>query len=119
MNSLIVLLSLAAVTLAQRSSISMSSSGAGNYQYKYQIGDEGGHMREESRVDGAVIGKYSYIDANGDLREVRYRADATGYHPEGDISVDKKTAAYAAAMADLAPKPQIVSTPRSCNCGST
>ena len=68
--------------------------------------------RTESGSGGVVTGSYSYTDANGDLRQVRYTADAHGYRPEGDISVDRKTAAAAAALAALAPKaPNVPNTP--------
>jgi len=51
-----------------------------------------------------VSGAYSYVDANGDLRQVRYVADAAGYRAEGDVSVDRRTAAAAAQLNALAPK---------------
>jgi hypothetical protein len=38
---------------------------------------------------------------------VRYVADAHGFRPEGDISVDRRTAAAAAHLAALAPKAPI------------
>ncbi|XP_022253086.1 adult-specific rigid cuticular protein 11.9-like [Limulus polyphemus] len=72
--------------------------------FMYSTGDEGAHAREETRSGGTVTGKYSYIDANGDMREVRYTAGPGGFMPEGDISVDKKTAAEADKIAAMAPK---------------
>ncbi|XP_076365412.1 uncharacterized protein LOC143254321 [Tachypleus tridentatus] len=72
--------------------------------FMYSTGDEGAHTRDEMRSGATVSGKYSYIDANGDLREVRYTAGPEGFKPEGDISVDKKTAAEAEKIAAMAPK---------------
>jgi hypothetical protein len=42
---------------------------------------------------------------------VRYVADAYGFRPEGDISVDRRTAAAAAHLAALAPKAPIPAAP--------
>ncbi|XP_013780343.2 adult-specific rigid cuticular protein 11.9-like [Limulus polyphemus] len=72
--------------------------------FMYSTGDEGAHTRDEMRSGDTVSGKYSYIDANGDLREVQYTAGPEGFNPKGDISVDKKTAAEAEKIAALAPK---------------
>ncbi|XP_013789437.1 adult-specific rigid cuticular protein 11.9-like, partial [Limulus polyphemus] len=74
-------------------------------KFLYKTGDAGDHSREEQiSSDGTVKGKYSYIDPNGEVREVRYTAGVGGFKPEGDISVDKKTAAEAARIAEMAPK---------------
>ena len=75
------------------------------YSFGYQTAD--GMTRTESGSGGSVQGQYSYTDANGDLRTVKYVADANGFRPAGDISVDKKTAAEAAALAAQAPKAPI------------
>jgi hypothetical protein len=72
------------------------------YSFGYTTAD--GQMRQESGSGGSVTGSYSYTDANGDLRQVNYVADALGFRAEGDISVDRRTAAAAANLAALAPK---------------
>jgi len=72
------------------------------YSFGYTTAD--GQSRQESGAGGAVTGSYSYTDANGDLRQVNYVADALGFRAEGDISVDRRTAAAAATLAALAPK---------------
>ncbi|XP_023210457.1 adult-specific rigid cuticular protein 11.9-like [Centruroides sculpturatus] len=81
----------------------LSSDGI-NYNFGYKTGDAGLHTRSESGTAGAVSGQYSYVDPNGHLRQVTYTADASGFHPSGDIGPDKKTLADAAAIAALAPK---------------
>ncbi|XP_022247189.1 uncharacterized protein LOC111086873 [Limulus polyphemus] len=85
--------------------------------FMYATGDEGKHTRDETREsDGSVTGMYSYMDPNGNLREVRYRAGTKGFQPEGDISVDKKTSVEAARLAAMAPKapkmPAVPETPK-------
>ncbi|CAG2121777.1 unnamed protein product, partial [Medioppia subpectinata] len=95
MRSLIVICACIAVSAAQFGH-------SGPYSFGYQTSD--GQSRQESGHGGAVTGSYSYVDANGDLRQVRYVADANGFRPEGDISVDKRTAAAAAHLAAIAPK---------------
>ncbi|XP_076372010.1 adult-specific rigid cuticular protein 11.9-like [Tachypleus tridentatus] len=81
-------------------------------KFMYKTGDEGDHAREEQiGTDGTIQGKYSYIDPNGNLREVRYTAGPGGFKPEGDISVDKKTAAEAAKIAEMAPKAPEIPAP--------
>ncbi|GFX13251.1 adult-specific rigid cuticular protein 12.6 [Trichonephila clavipes] len=85
----------------------------GQYNFLYNTGDAGAHKREEtSNGDGTVSGSYSYVDPNGDLRKVEYKAGGSiGFQPSGDISVDKKTAEKAAEIAALAPKAPAVETP--------
>ncbi len=39
------------------------------YSFGYSTAD--GQSRQESGAGGAVQGSYSYVDANGDLRQVR------------------------------------------------
>jgi len=72
------------------------------YSFGYQTVD--GMQRSESGSGNSVSGQYSYTDANGDLRTVKYVADANGFRPTGDISVDKKTAQEALMLAAQAPK---------------
>lgn len=74
------------------------------YNFHYSAGDAGGHQRTESGHGDKVSGSYSYIDPNGNVRTVSYTAGPDGFKPSGDISVDKKTAEDAAAIAALAPK---------------
>ena len=71
----------------------------GAYNFGYATGDAGGHSRVESGHGGTVSGSYSYVDANGDQRTVQYTAGPQGYMPSGDIGVDRRTAAAAAALA--------------------
>lgn len=70
---------------------SLSVKDDGSYQFYYETGKDGGsHSRSEVRhPDGVVIGKYSYEDPNGDIREVRYRADDSGYVENGGVSVEE------------------------------
>ncbi|GIX95527.1 adult-specific rigid cuticular protein 11.9 [Caerostris darwini] len=75
-----------------------------SYNFHYAAGDAGAHQRAESGHGSTVSGSYSYIDPNGNLRSVSYTAGPDGFKPTGDIGVDKKTAADAAAIAALAPK---------------
>ncbi|GIY81688.1 hypothetical protein CEXT_390921 [Caerostris extrusa] len=84
----------------------------GSYNFLYSTDDAGAHKREESsNGDGTISGSYSYIDPNGDLRKVDYKAGANiGFQPSGDISVDKKTAEKAQELAALAPKAPVVET---------
>ncbi|KAH9426196.1 hypothetical protein DERP_007136 [Dermatophagoides pteronyssinus] len=72
------------------------------YSFGYQTAD--GQTRQEQSHNGIVTGSFSYTDANGDLRQVKYTADENGYRPHGDIGVDRRTAEIAAQMAALAPK---------------
>ncbi|GBN82474.1 hypothetical protein AVEN_197110-1 [Araneus ventricosus] len=62
----------------------------GTYQFFYETGKEAGnHKRSEAKQsDGVVVGKFSYEDPNGDIREVNYRADDSGYIANGDVSVE-------------------------------
>lgn len=61
----------------------------GSYRFYYETGKEGGsHTRSEIRnPDGVVIGKFSYEDPDGEIREVNYRADNGGYVAQGDVGV--------------------------------
>ncbi|XP_054152583.1 adult-specific rigid cuticular protein 11.9-like [Oppia nitens] len=102
MKSFIVLSACIALSVAQFGA-------SGPYSFGYQTAD--GQSRQESGHGGAVQGSYSYVDANGDLRQVRYVADANGYRAEGDVSVDKRTAAAAAQLAAIAPKAPIPAAP--------
>lgn len=77
----------------------------GAYNFHYATGDAGGHQRQESGHGGTVSGSYSYVDPNGNPRTVSYTAGPQGYVASGDTGVDRKTAADAAAIAALAPKP--------------
>ncbi|XP_023226952.1 adult-specific rigid cuticular protein 11.9-like [Centruroides sculpturatus] len=80
--------------------------GGGGYNFNYNTGDAGGHARSEAgSADGSVSGSYSYMDPNGHLRQVNYRAGpGIGFQATGDTGVDKNTLAAAAAIAAQAPK---------------
>ncbi|KPM06751.1 cuticle protein-like protein 3 [Sarcoptes scabiei] len=73
------------------------------YAFGYSTAD-GMSRQERGDHNGLVTGSYSYTDPNGDLRHVKYVADAHGFRAEGDVGVDRKTAEAAAAIAALAPK---------------
>uniref|UniRef100_T1JCF1 Cuticle protein 6 n=1 Tax=Strigamia maritima TaxID=126957 RepID=T1JCF1_STRMM len=61
--------------------VSQAENGA--YDFAYDTGD-GYHI--QSRDDrGTVTGKFAYIDPEGQLREIDYKADDNGFHPSGDI----------------------------------
>lgn len=52
------------------------------YQFGYEIEDGQGnlqHRHEESDGDGAKVGSYGYVDANGIYRKVEYIADKNGF----------------------------------------
>ncbi|KAF8783502.1 Adult-specific rigid cuticular protein 12.6 like protein [Argiope bruennichi] len=85
---------------------------SGKYTFLYSVEDAGAHKRQESsNGDGTVSGSYSYVDPNGDLRKVEYKAGGSiGFQATGDISVDKKTAEKAQEIAALAPKAPVVET---------
>ncbi|CAL1292926.1 unnamed protein product [Larinioides sclopetarius] len=87
---LIILSTLLAGTLAAPMIQSLNVNDDGTYQFFYETGKEAGyHKRSEAKQpDGVVIGKFSYEDPNGELREVNYRADDSGYTANGDVSVD-------------------------------
>ncbi|XP_054708840.1 adult-specific rigid cuticular protein 11.9-like [Uloborus diversus] len=96
--------------VAMCAEIGMNQAGD-SYNFHYAAGDAGGHRRAESGHGKTVTGSYSYVDPNGHLRTVSYTAGPDGFKPSGDIGVDKKTAADAAAIAALAPKAPIPAAP--------
>jgi len=52
------------------------------YAYSYQVADDSEQTyiaKQEDRDGSDVTGEYSYVDPNGALITVRYRADETGY----------------------------------------
>ncbi|GIY02097.1 adult-specific rigid cuticular protein 11.9 [Caerostris darwini] len=108
MKFLLVPLFLASVAMA--ADMGMNIAG-GAYNFGYHTGDAGGHSRVESGSAGNVAGSYSYIDANGDRRTVQYSAGPGGYQASGDVGVDRRTAAAAAALAAMAPKAPIPAAP--------
>jgi len=101
MRFIIATLFLASVTMAADMGMNIHGNA---YNFGYNTGDAGGHSRAESGSSGSVAGSYSYIDANGDRRTVHYTAGPEGYKASGDISVDRRTAAAAAALNAMAPK---------------
>ncbi|KAG5673280.1 hypothetical protein PVAND_003340 [Polypedilum vanderplanki] len=63
----------------------------GSYSYGYEAAD-GSFKIETKSTNGEVKGKYGYIDADGNLREISYGADANGFSPSGtDINVPPPT----------------------------
>ncbi|GFQ74406.1 uncharacterized protein TNCT_186741 [Trichonephila clavata] len=56
------------------------------YKFQFKTGDDGDHTRaEESDTTGQVTGMYSYVDPNGILRTIRYKAaPGTGYQAFGE-----------------------------------
>jgi len=64
------------------------------YQFSYSTGTQGPAQifREEKRSpDGSVVGKYGYVDPNGQLRVVEYRAGPQGFSASGDTGPDHET----------------------------
>lgn len=80
---------LVATSVAAPAAQSLMFRDDGSYRFYYETGKEGGsHTRTEVRgPDGVVIGKFSFEDPDGELREVNYRADETGFVAKGDVGV--------------------------------
>ena len=56
----------------------------GSYTYGYEAAD--GTFKLETRFpDGAVQGKYGYVDVNGEVKIIEYGANAMGFQPTGDL----------------------------------
>jgi len=56
----------------------------GSYTYGYEAAD--GTFKLETRfADGAVQGKYGYVDVNGEVKIIEYGANAMGFQPQGDL----------------------------------
>ncbi len=36
-------------------------------------------------MDGSVLGKYGYVDTNGEVKVIQYGANAMGFQPNGDL----------------------------------
>lgn len=63
----------------------------GSYSYGYEAAD-GSFKIETKSANGEVKGKYGYVDADGNIREISYGADKNGFSPEGtDINVPPPT----------------------------
>lgn len=63
----------------------------GSYSYGYEAAD-GSFKIETKDANGQVRGKYGYVDADGQVREISYGADKNGFSPEGtDINVPPPT----------------------------
>lgn len=63
----------------------------GSYSYGYEAAD-GSFKIETKAANGDVKGKYGYVDADGNVREISYGADKNGFNPEGtDINVPPPT----------------------------
>ncbi|GIZ00449.1 uncharacterized protein CEXT_456531 [Caerostris extrusa] len=87
---LIILTTLLAGTLAAPMQQSLNVNDDGSYQFFYETGKEAGnHKRREVRQpDGVVVGQFSYEGPGGEIREVNYRADDSGYVANGDVGVE-------------------------------
>ncbi|KAB0799205.1 hypothetical protein PPYR_07085 [Photinus pyralis] len=84
MNHLLVIALVIAVISAkpQGNFVSVSQDTLGNYNFKYVAGSV---ARAESRDSyGNVVGAFSYIDANGVLRETQFTSGVDGYQPISD-----------------------------------
>jgi hypothetical protein len=57
----------------------------GSYSYGYEAAD-GSFKIETKSASGEVKGKYGYVDADGNLREISYGADRNGFVPEVILS---------------------------------
>lgn len=53
----------------------------GSYSYGYEAAD-GSFKIETKAANGDVKGKYGYVDADGNVREISYGADKNGFNPE-------------------------------------
>lgn len=53
----------------------------GSYSYGYEAAD-GSYKIETKSATGEVKGKYGYVDADGNLREISYGANQHGFNPE-------------------------------------
>uniref|UniRef100_A0A1L8E3U0 Putative cuticular protein 97eb n=1 Tax=Nyssomyia neivai TaxID=330878 RepID=A0A1L8E3U0_9DIPT len=63
----------------------------GSYSYGYEAAD-GSFKIETKHPSGEVFGKYGYVDAAGERREISYGASKRGFEPEGtDINVPPPT----------------------------
>ncbi|XP_070490565.1 uncharacterized protein Cpr97Eb [Chironomus tepperi] len=63
----------------------------GSYSYGYEAAD-GSFKIETKSANGEVKGKYGYVDADGNVREISYGADRNGFAPSGtDINVPPAT----------------------------
>lgn len=73
------------------------------YNFRYSTGNEGPAQmwREERReADGTVVGRYGYIDPNGEERIVEYRANPdSGFQASGDTGPDKAALRYSQQQA--------------------
>lgn len=55
----------------------------GSYTYGYE-GADGSFKIETKAANGEVKGKYGYVDATGNLREIVYGANKYGFQPSGE-----------------------------------
>ena len=54
--------------------------------YSFRFNADGYDREEDSDSNGNVVGKFSYVDAAGELRTLNFRAGSeTGYVPEADF----------------------------------
>lgn len=71
------------------------------YAFRYSTGGDGPAQiwrEERKQPDGTIIGKYGYIDPNGEERVVEYTASPTQFLASGDIGPDAAAMRYAAEL---------------------
>jgi len=77
--------------------------GTKTYNFRYSTGDEGPAQiwREERREpDGTIVGRYGYVDPNGEERVVEYRANQdSGFKASGDTGPDNAALRYSQQLA--------------------
>lgn len=69
------------------------------YSFRYSTGNDGPAQiwrEERKQPDGTIIGKYGYIDPNGEERVVEYTASPTQFLASGDVGPDAAAMRYAA-----------------------
>lgn len=69
------------------------------YAFRYSTGGDGPAQiwrEERKQPDGTIIGKYGYVDPNGEERVVEYTASPTQFLASGDIGPDAAAMRYAA-----------------------
>ncbi|RZC33620.1 Chitin bind 4 domain containing protein [Asbolus verrucosus] len=84
MKFLIVIPALVALIAAKPAdqNVAVSQDTAGNYRIAINL--DGQSRLEQGNADGTVSGSYSFVDANGVLRNVQYTAGPDGFRAVGD-----------------------------------
>jgi len=63
--------------------------GSSTYNFNFKTGDKKENREEALSEDGMLMGKYTMMDENGNIRVVRYRFNMTGMKPTFEVSMDK------------------------------